>query len=620
MCGISALLSKKNINFKLYQSLEQLQNRGYDSAGFAVFKENQFSTIKYASTNDLSAMVKCKQHLKELPEANVGICHTRWATHGGKTDFNSHPHISADGKFILVHNGIIENYAELKDELIKNGVEFKSQTDTEVIVNQIAWEYKNLCECSSLECVKKAIKVAISKLQGTWGLAIMCVDMPDTLFSIRHGSPILVGQNDDEIMVVSEQSGFCGRMTQYVVLENNDLCVMSIEQGKLNMETFHQYQPKATQKGNFQLSPEPYPHWTLKEIEEQTESVLRAISNGGRLFDKNVRLGGLEENKKILKGIDHIIFLACGTSYHAAMIGQHYFREYCNFDTIQLFDGAEFEEGCVPKSGKTALILLSQSGETKDLHRCIDIAKKKDLFMMGVINVVDSLIAREVHCGCYLNAGREVAVASTKAFTSQLVILSLMSLWFAQLHDFSENRRMKLVKSLKNLSQNIKRVIGDSSDWVKNAVKEIKDNKNINSIFLLGKGKCEAIAKEGSLKIKEIAYYHAEGYSGSALKHGPFALLDENCPVILVDTQEEHFDKMGNVFEEVRSRGSPVFMISGNSNLLCEEKRVLKLEGGSALGEILAVIPLQLLAYELSVMKGINPDQPKNLAKVVTVE
>lgn len=633
MCGISALLGKKSINLKLYQSLEQLQNRGYDSAGFSVYHNNSFPTIKYASTNEMSAMIKCREHLKELPDSTIGICHTRWATHGGKTDFNSHPHQSWNGKFILVHNGIIENYAELKSELEKKGVNFKSQTDTEVISNLIAWEYNkhnrsehyvNITEdiTSNESAVKKAIKSAITKLQGTWGLAIMCVDTPNILYAIRHGSPLLIGQNDDEIMVVSEQSGFCGRMIQYLVLENNDLCVMKIvNHNQILCETFHQYKPKMTQKGDFKLSPEPYPHWTLKEIEEQPESILRAISNGGRLFDKTVRLGGLEDNRDVLKTINHVIFLACGTSYHATMVGQHYFREYCDFDTIQLYDGAEFEEECVPKSGKTALILLSQSGETKDLHRCIDIAKKKDLFMIGVINVVDSLIAREVHCGCYLNAGREVAVASTKAFTSQLVILSLMSLWFAQLHDCSENRRIKLITSLKNLSQNVRCVIRDSKKWIDNVVSEIKANKNIGSIFLLGKGKCEAIAKEGSLKIKEIAYYHAEGYSGSALKHGPFALLDENCPVILIDTQEEHYDKMGSVYEEVKSRGSPIYVITGNKKRFnYDNERVLIIDSGLELGEIIATIPLQILAYKLSVEKGINPDQPKNLAKVVTVE
>ena len=608
MCGIIGLLSNDNCSKQIINGLEQLLNRGYDSTGICTLNDD-FSIIKYSSTNNISAIDKLKNNISNLQDSNIGIGHTRWATHGGKTDINSHPHISYDNKICLVHNGIIENYNDLKNELINNGIKFKSQTDTEVIVNLLAFEYKktnNFIE---------ALEITLSKMQGTWGLAIINKDMPNKLFCVRHGSPLLVSNNNNFVMVASEQSGFNGLVNNYFVLDSNDICIISKEDNKFTVNTTNKYELKDTIKGYDITLPDDYNHWTLKEIDEQFDSSLRAISLGGRLLDdNNVKLGGLEGHTEILLRIDNIIILGCGTSYFAGLLGMNYLKDLCNFNTVQIFDGAEFEENDIPKVGSTALILLSQSGETKDLHRCIKIGKNNNLFLIGVINVVDSMISRETHCGCYLNAGREVGVASTKSFTSQCIVLSLIAIWFSQIHNCNQLKRQLYIKCLRNLSSDIKKCINFSKSY-KDIYLSLLNKSNM---FILGKGKSEAIAKEGSLKIKELTYIHSEGYSGSSLKHGPFALLDEKLPVILIMPEDKHYTKMINVYEEIKSRNAPIFVITNNPKCNIDNKIVLPYN--EIFGDLLSVIPLQLISYYISIKRGINPDFPRNLAKTVVVE
>ena len=610
MCGIIALLTlfdDKMIDI-LLNGLKQLQNRGYDSAGICTMNDN-YSILKYASTNDEDSIKKLENEKNKIINSNIGIAHTRWATHGGKTDNNSHPHISYDNKIAIVHNGIIENYAELKLMLQNEGIEFKSQTDTEVIANLLA--FNNKTSDNFVDSIKKTL----SMMSGTWGLAIMNLDCPNKLYCVRHGSPLLVSQNDDMVFISSEQSGFHGLVNNYFILDSNDICIITKKDNKIEVDTQKKYDLQDALSSNFDLSPDPYPHWTIKEINEQFDASLRAISLGGRLLDDNkVRLGGLEDNKEVLKRIDNLIFLACGTSYHAALCGLHYFKDLCNFNTMHIIDGAEFTEKDIPKFGNTALVMLSQSGETKDLHRCIDIGKDKDLFMIGVINVVDSMIAREANCGCYLNAGREVGVASTKSFTNQVILLSMMAVWFSQIHNKNSNKRKDYINCLRKLPYDIKKTID-----ISNKNKDMMVNLlNKSSLFVLGKGKSESIAKEGALKIKEITYIHAEGYSGSALKHGPFALLDENLPVILIAPNNEHYSKMNNAYEEIKSRYAPVLFITDDSKCSYDNKVVIP--ENKIYSDLLSVIPLQIAAYYISIERGLNPDMPKNLAKCVTVE
>jgi glutamine---fructose-6-phosphate transaminase (isomerizing) len=608
MCGIIGILGLDNDAIDIIlDGLKQLQNRGYDSSGICTLTES-FTIEKYASIKTKTAINLLERNKQNLKVSNLGIGHTRWATHGAKTDDNAHPHLSYNNKISLVHNGIIENYKILKDFLQGKGIEFKSQTDTEVIVNLLAYEYQNNGN------FLKSLEITISKLEGTWGLAILNKDEPNKMYCVRHGSPLLVSNNEKYAIVASEQSGFCGNVNNYFVLENNDICIISKENNSININTNYKYELKDTVKNNFDLSPEPFEHWTLKEINEQVESSLRAISLGGRLLeDDKVKLGGLENHKDILLRIDNIIILGCGTSYNAGLLGVDYFKDLCNFNTVQIFDGAEFTKKDIPKYGSTALILLSQSGETKDLHRCIEIGKDNNLFLIGVINVVDSMIARESHCGCYLNAGREVAVASTKCFTSQCILMSMMAIWFSQIHESNNLKRMTYIKSLRKLSIDIRKSIVESIKHKDMFLKIF----NERSVFILGKGKSEAIAKEGSLKIKEISYIHAEGYSGSALKHGPFALLERNVPVILIAPDNEHLSKMNNVYEEIKSRESPILFIT---NKEFDKENIIILPNNEIYSDLLSVIPLQVMAYYLSLERGNNPDFPRNLAKTVVVE
>ena len=620
MCGIVGILSQDNECFsKLLFGLKQLENRGYDSAGICCINNlKQLIIQKYASVN-ISALNKLEENKCFFDNSLIGIGHTRWATHGGKTDANSHPHISYDNLFVIVHNGIIENFLSLKSMLINNGYKFKSETDTEVISNLLSYNYNNIIETDVNEKIVKTIEKTNKMLEGSWGLCILCIDKPDALYCTKNGSPILIGISDDCAMAVSEQSAFDKEISKYIILNNYDICTLEKNDGEFILTTNNKYQPKKTQNNLNTNSLGDFPYWTLKEIYEQKDSVLRAISFRGRLLtDSSVKLGGLELNKNVLKEIDNIIILGCGTSYNAGLCGISYFRELCNFCCVYLIDGADFNLNDIPKNGKTALILLSQSGETKDLHRCLNVAKTHNLFTIGIINVVDSLIAREVNCGCYLNAGKEVAVASTKSFTSQCILLSMVAIWFSQIHNTNDEIRKNYVNDLTILHNNVSVLLEDLEKQTEEIVSILK---NASSCFVLGKGNCESIAKEGSLKIKEISYIHCEGYSTSSLKHGPFALLCEDLPVILVALNDEHLSKNFNAYCEIKSRNSPIIVIT-NCNVSEFENidNVLSIPYNKTYNNILSGIVLQMIAYKLSVSKGINPDKPKNLAKVVTVE
>jgi glucosamine--fructose-6-phosphate aminotransferase (isomerizing) len=615
MCGIFGIILSKDENvYKLIiDGLVQLQNRGYDSSGLSVIKKNDFEIYKFASTNDCTSIDKLlKLNLTCRENHYNGIGHNRWATHGIKNNINAHPHVSNDKLFSIVHNGIIENYIDLKLMLEKNGYVFHSQTDTEVIVNLISYKYKKNND------VYIAIKETVSLLHGTYGLIIQFLYDPNKLFCVRNGSPLLVGQNENSVIITSEQSGFCNLISNYITLNNDDICVVEKKEDVITIITKQEYKYKNVVIAGSDLTPYPYSHWTIKEINEQPNVVLNSINNGGRIKNSSeVKLGGLEEKMNILTGLNNIIILGCGTSFFAGLYGMYYLKNMCNFNTVQTFDGAEFNNNDIPKIGKTGFILISQSGETKDLHRCIEIAKNNNIVTIGIINVVDSLIAREVDCGIYCNAGKEVGVASTKAFTSQVVCLSLISIWFSQIHNINENKRIKMISDLHNLSNDIKNTLDICNDKIKCLANKIKND----NMFLLGKGSDECLAKEGSLKIKEITYIHSEGYSASSLKHGPFALLDESFPVIIFNLDQNHKSKIINCFNEVSSRNSPVIFITNDVNISLENVLDLVLiPENKSYSSLLGIIPIQLLAYYLSVNKGINPDKPKNLAKVVTVE
>ena len=644
MCGVSVVLCKcsnssnsnssNNSILLLLQSLASLQNRGYDSFGMSCIMNDKLLVHKKACLN--TSIDNFQAFSEELTEYNspVSIGHTRWATHGNISDLNSHPHISNSGKISLVHNGIIENYKSLKNLLTEHGFTFYSETDSEVVVNLIDYHLNLHLHNESLEeeiTIDSAIMKTVCMLEGTYGLAIQYVDNPSNIYIIKNGSPILIGENDKYVMACSESSGFLDQMKHYYALENDNLVTLSSVDGIIT--NIKRMQIK-NNNVNMSLTPDPYDHWTLKEIMEQSESLLRAYNNGARLTNDKIKLGGLDSIKNQIHDIQNVIFLGCGTSLYACHIGRHYLKQMECVNNTMCFDAADFELNDIPLNGLSLLVMCSQSGETKDLHRVLQlIHHKKNIITMGVINVVDSMIAREVDCGIYMNAGREVAVASTKSFTSSVTIFKMFSLWFNQ-----ELKKVSMTRatcqSIKNIPYQVKGINdnlcdningkngGNISDNLDSLIKSSHiDMLNHENIFVLGKGSMEHVSKEMSLKLKEICYIHAEGYSGTALKHGPFALLQSGYPVILLINQENRA-KMWNAYKEIETRGANILVISEIAELGEEIKndRCIVVPENKELQEIIYMTVLQHICYRLSLKRGINPDKPRNLAKVVTVE
>ena len=644
MCGIIGYINNKNGCFEiLYDGLVQLQNRGYDSAGITtVDASNNFITTKFASTDKDDSLDLLKATTKNHKNNIIGIGHTRWATHGAKTDYNSHPHTCQQNLFTVVHNGIIENYQTLKKELYDNGyTNFKSETDTEVIVNYLSYLYSkisvNTTHDISIE-IENLISICCSKLEGTYGLVILCNLTPHIMYSIRKGSPLLLGYTNNEAYVVSEISAFNNNVKQYYELTNENVYKI-----KLTNELNNNYREiKITNslktnnklsnltRRNLELHFEPHSCWMEKEIFEQIDSTNRALSFGGRLLSNNmVKLGGLENHIDNIKQINNLLILGCGTSYYSAMIGANYFKELCNFENVEYIDGCEFTEQNIRNNKSTGIIFLSQSGETRDLMRCIEIGKQKNCFLLGVVNVVNSQISREVDCGVYLNAGREVAVASTKSFTSQCIVLSLISIWISQLQIHVNsynilNKQIKYIQDLRQFSHLIEQLLTNKISILDKWVNDFKDEQ---SCFLIGKNDLLPICFEGALKLKEIAYIHAEGISSSSLKHGPLALIKKGFPVIIFVKDDINVGKLINCYEELKSRNANIFSITTSKTyythciLKTNREKCLLIENTkNNYINILMNICIQYLSLKISQQKRYNPDKPRNLAKVVTVE
>ena len=620
MCGIFAFLGYDFDIEKLYQNLLLLQNRGYDSAGMSSIVNSNFLLHKYASTESKTAFELLKSYLHEYKTINNFISHVRYSCIGIPSDRNSHPHVDYTGKFSLVHNGIIENYNSLKNELLSNGVKFMSDTDSEVIVNLIGYYYSQKNKADKNKA-RNAIERAIERLEGTWGLVIQCLDEPDKLFCIRHGSPLLIGLSDNYAMAASEQSGFSNYVKNYISLNNQDMLELEKKDGKVVLNTVKKYDLMKVRTEKFALTPDPFPHWTLKEIHEQAQASLRTMGMGSRIQnDRQVKLGGLDSANKDIIDIENLIILGCGTSYHAGLYSLNLFKRISGFNTVQIFEGAEFTSFDIPKSGKTGLLLLSQSGETKDLHRCVDIAKELGLIMIGVINVVDSNIARDVQCGVYLNAGKEVGVASTKCFTSQVIALSMIACWFSQKKNINEVGRMEIIKSLRKLPYDINTTIKDTNE---ECIKVAKYLTNYESSFLLGKGQNKAIAMEGALKIKELGYLNTNGYSTSSLKHGSYALISKGFPTILLLSDDSMFKRNNSVGEELKSRQSFVITITDKDEddyLRNIYDIIINIPKNEIFFGVLSNICLQLIAYNVALIKGNRVDTPRNLCKSVTVD
>ena len=633
MCGIIAVSTNPdnhNASIKLLDGLKLLQNRGYDSAGISMISPEGLITEKHASTTTSNAIEVLETHVHKFQGMSTGIGHTRWGTHGAKTDINSHPHLDCHQTFSIVHNGIIENYKELRTLLEGYHYTFRSQTDSEVIANLLSYYYHNQAAADDpYHKIIQSIQYAISVLQGTYAVAMISSYTP-FLYTFSHGSPLVVGYNKEKkiCMASSELGGFGTTSLHYCFMKDKEIAVLLQDQvvlitehiaSPLNPPVWNVYQHE-----NVQMSPSPYPSWCEKEIHEQVEAVQRAINFGGRLLgDNHVKLGGLEQCSKRLSNASHLVLLGCGTSLNAAFTVVPVFRAISGFVTISVFDAGEFTMDDIPRTktgNQVAFIFLSQSGETKDLQRCVQMLKPT-YPLIGAINVVQSYIAREMDCGVYLNAGREVSVASTKTYTNMVVVLHLIAIWFSDKNRINTpsvlEQRRRIIADLHTLSDQIDKVlrIAIPTQWTMRLC-------NTPSCFLLGKGQAEFVAMEGALKIKEIAYIHAEGKSAASLKHGPFALIHNQLPIIFINMSgagNENHHAILNSYHEVSSRDCYPIMICDVQTYSNEFANAAVIPFNATFGNILANVLLQRLALSVSYQKGIHPDFPRNLAKVVTV-
>ena len=624
MCGISLLISKnnKNIISELLSSLNNIQNRGYDSIGVCYndISNNKYKISKYANAFDKDCFDILTNSLKN-EKTYSGFGHTRWATHGTKNDNNSHPHTSMYKNIVLVHNGIITNYLELKEFLIQSSFTFKTETDTEVIANLL--EYYILYMNYEIE---EAIKKIVNVLQGTWALVILYTKDMDTYYITRKGSPLLIGESENYIITSSEINGFAGLIYNYSVLNNNDIIKVN-KNGYSHINNEVEYEIKHVPSEYF-LEKKNYDHWMLKEINEQPETIKKAFNNGGRILNNRIKLGGLEQMTIELLNVEFVLLFGCGTSYHAGLIGEIYFNNINHFKQVKVINACEFNENQIPNVDKEKIlaIFLTQSGETIDLYYCLEFCKNKGINTMGIVNKVDSLIAREVDCGVYLNAGIEMSVASTKSFTSMLIVLMLVSLWFSDKKNLQKNKTINIINNLRSIESSIIMIMNNYEFLKKIDNLSQLINKNYNNLFILGKDEMFSVALEGALKIKEVTYLHCEGFSAAALKHGPFSLLDKsNLTILLIGkTSSRNFDKLRSTYNEIKSRDTNLFLISNYDKSEIDkelsDEMFLKIDKLDYFNEILFTIVLQYLSYKISLLKNINPDKPRNLAKVVTVE
>jgi len=632
-CGIVGVIGTdkhKDAREFLLDGLTILKNRGYDSAGIATVPSDggDFSISKYASDGDkadsIELVTKNSKHLGH----SLGIAHTRWATHGGKTDENAHPHTDSSGKIALAHNGILNNANELRRILQAEGHVFTSQTDTEVIVKLIGKYYEegNKKKKGSMS-LKQATEIALDRCVGTWGLAIVCTDTPDEMVVACNGSPLVIGMGADRTFVASETSAFNRYTKNFISMKDGEIGVLHADGRTLDL-TRAQVAPDQQVK----LSPDPYAHWTLKELTEQPEAIAQSLNFGGRMSHDRVILSGLDRNEERMSRIKHMTLSACGTSLNAAKYGEKLMKQLGSFETVTSIDAAETETKDFPCSNNvesTGLIVVSQSGETKDVHRVVVNAMKEGITALSVVNAVGSLIARTTKLGVYCNAGRENAVASTKAFTTQVTVLTLIAIWFKECRDRITGAAPSVeVERVKDALMRLPITMGIAMKTCRKQCKEIALRlKDKEHCFVLGKGYAEPVAQEGALKIKEMCYLHAEGYSGGALKHGPFALIEDKrgkfgaTPIIMFILDDQHAHHMISAAEEVKARGAELIIITDKPSLardLCDDPIVIPQNGH--LTALTGVIPLQLIAYELALLRGINPDTPRNLAKAVTVD
>jgi glucosamine--fructose-6-phosphate aminotransferase (isomerizing) len=611
MCGIVAYVGSRQAHEIIIKGLKRLEYRGYDSAGIALLNGGLNVYKKKGKVSELEA------HLKDKSlNSNIGIGHTRWATHGEPNDCNAHPHYSASGKLAIIHNGIIENYSSLKQDLIRKGHTFESETDTEVFIHFIE-DIKENEDCS----LEEAVRLALTKVIGAYAIVIMSLEEPDLLVAARKGSPLVIGVGKNEFFLASDATPIVEYTNEVVYLNDQEIAV--IRDGKLSI----------TNTANLPLTPYiqtvdleleaiekgGYEHFMIKEIFEQPRSIKDCMR--GRLDSQSGRLilGGLREYVNKLVNADRIIIVACGTSWHAGLVAEYFFEEFCRIP-VEVEYASEFRyRNPVIREGDV-VIAISQSGETADTLAAIELAKAKGAVIFGVCNVVGSSIARATHAGAYTHAGPEIGVASTKAFTAQLTVLNMIALLVAgKKGTITEQKLHEMLVEMETIPEKVEKAL-QLNDQIQDIAATFKDAHNF---IYLGRGYNFPVALEGALKLKEISYIHAEGYPAAEMKHGPIALIDEEMPVAFIATRDSSYEKVVSNIQEVKARKGRVIAVVTEGDQLIPKMAEFVIEVPAvheALMPMVSVIPLQLLSYHIAVMRGCNVDQPRNLAKSVTVE
>ncbi|HZW63347.1 MAG TPA: glutamine--fructose-6-phosphate transaminase (isomerizing) [Flavobacteriaceae bacterium] len=615
MCGIVGYIGHREAYPIIIEGLKRLEYRGYDSAGIALFDG---SDLKVCKTKGKVSDLENKIATQITTTGNLGIGHTRWATHGVPNDVNAHPHYSNSGNLVIIHNGIIENYDSIKKELLNRGYTFTSDTDTEVLVNLIE-------DVKIKENVKlgKAVQVALNQVVGAYSIAVFDKNKPNEIVIARLGSPLAVGIGDNEFFIASDASPFIEYTKNAIYLEDEEMAIIRLDKEvkirKIKDDSLVDPYIQELQMNLEQIEKGGYDHFMLKEIFEQPRAILDTFRGRLKSSEGLIKMSGVEDNMKKFLNADRIIIVACGTSWHAGLVAEYIFEDLARIP-VEVEYASEFRYRNPVISEKDLVIAISQSGETADTLAAIKLAKSKGAFVFGVCNVVGSSIARETHAGAYTHAGPEIGVASTKAFTTQITVLSLMALRLARAKGTisSSDYRHYLIE-LELIPQKVEAALQTDS-----LVKEIsKIYKNTRNFLYLGRGYNFPVALEGALKLKEISYIHAEGYPAAEMKHGPIALIDENMPVVVIATKKGHYDKIVSNIQEIKSRKGKIIGIvtQGDQHVKELADHVIEVpETLEPLSPLLTTIPLQLLSYHIAVMLNKNVDQPRNLAKSVTVE
>lgn len=615
MCGIVGYIGHREAYPIIIKGLKRLEYRGYDSAGLMLFNQTQVSVCK---TKGKVAELESKCESDISIEGNIGIGHTRWATHGVPNDVNSHPHVSNSGNLVIIHNGIIENYEPLKKELIKRGYVFHSDTDTEVLINLIEDVQKN----HNLK-LGKAVQVALNQVVGAYAIAVFDKNKPNEIVVARLGSPLAIGVGEHEFFIASDASPFIEYTSNAIYLEDEEMAVIrlgkEIKIRKIKDDSLVDPYVQELQLNLEQIEKSGYDHFMLKEIYEQP-NVIKDTYRGRLLANKGIiQMAGVEDNLARFVNADRIIIVACGTSWHAGLVAEYVIEEFARIP-VEVEYASEFRYRNPIINKSDVVIAISQSGETADTLAAIKLAKENGAFVFGVCNVVGSSISRETHAGAYTHAGPEIGVASTKAFTTQITVLTLIALRLSQAKGtLNTSEYHRYLEELEIIPEKVRETLA-TNDVAKQIAEIYKDAPNC---LYLGRGYNFPVALEGALKLKEISYIHAEGYPAAEMKHGPIALIDEQMPVVVIAPKQGHYDKVVSNIQEIKSRSGKIIAIvtKGDVQVKGLADHIIEIPDCSdALSPMLTTIPLQLLSYHIAVMRGCNVDQPRNLAKSVTVE